>query len=245
MSESADSQQPLGDEAAEIEIVAAECPSAAGTKRSCPTPPRLGTVHLLIWTACCAAFLGAARSLAQRPAGVMGAAFLVVVAMGAGLAWAGLVITLSRAARGRLWPIEPGQWLLATLGVLEAAELFALLGATYGMRNQQAVVLAVSACAFVWPTLSRRLEPRWKWLFAAACVLFALPLLVSLLAAQVDLPPAALRTVGQLTPRRLTAALAVAAVVLAALEPGRRGRGWLHWVGVGTGVWLAGVSFAV
>lgn len=223
--------------------VADEQASAVETRRASKVPPRLGIAHLLVWTACCAAFLGAARSLAQRPAGIVGAAFLVAVAMGAGTAWAGLAITLIRAARGRPWPIEPGQWLLATLGVMEAAELGVLFGAAHGMRNQQAVVLAVSACAFVLPTFSRRLEPRWRWLFAATCVCFALPLLVSVPAARLDVPLVALQAVSHLSPRRLTVALAVAAVALAAVEPGRTGRGWLHWVGIVAAVWLAAVSF--
>lgn len=180
--------------------------------------------------------------LAQRPAGLLGAAFLLAVGLGAGTAWLGLAITLTRMARGRPWPVEPGQWLLVVLGLMQAAELFGLVGARYGMRNPHAAVIALSACAFVPPTLSRRVEPRWKWFFAAASIVYALPLLVSVLAAQIDLPLAVLRAAGALSSRKLGVALAAAVVVLAVIDPGRKSRGWLHWAGIATAVWLAAIS---
>jgi hypothetical protein len=209
--------------------------------------PRLGVGHLLVWIGCCAVFLGLARGMAQRPSGTLGAVFLTLVAAGDGAAWAALMITLTRTFRGAPWSIEPGQWLLAMLGVVAGVEVLGEIASPRWLRNPQGVVEAAAMCAFVVPLLDKRLVYYWKWLFGVLALAHALPLLVALLAEQTNVPGMIVRATAQLTPRRLTATAAVAALALASFErfqvAARAGRseerGWLHWTGIAMAVWLA------
>lgn len=235
-----DSPDPLPDAPSDFAIVTEERDVAAPPRRpSDMVAPRLGIAHLLVWTACCAVFLGVARLLANRPAGVAGAIFLVLVAVGDGAAWAGLVITLARLLRGKTWPIEPGQWLLALLGVVVAVELTTESGVAGRLRNPQAVVMAAAACALVAPLFSRRLEMRWKWLFGVLSLLYAFPILTSVIDWQIDLPQVVERAASQLTAKRLEATTALGATALAVFDSDRRNRNWLHWAGIVAALWLA------
>lgn len=228
------------DEAEGISIVTGEQVCSPPRRIVVGRPPSLGIVHLLLWTACCAAVFGLARALMHERAGAGGAIVLVLVAMGHGAAWAGLAITLARTFRGRTWPIEPGQWLLALLGVLAAVEwLTGFTAPRRILRDPQGVVLAITGCAFVVPLFSRRLPLGWKWLFGAFSLLCAAPLLFALVASQIDMPVALGRVASQLTLKRILALTAVGAGVLAACERDRRQRTWLHWAGIVTAAWLA------
>ena len=204
--------------------------------------PRLGIGHLLLWIGCCAVFLGLARGAAERPPGTVGALFLTLVGAGYGAAWAGLMITLARTLRGAPWSIEPGQWLLAMLGVVGGVEVLGEILSPRWLSDPRAVVEATAACAFVAPLLDRRLEPWWKWLFGALALAHALPLLIAL-AGQMNGP--LVRTAALFSPGPLTATTAVAALALALFDRvrfarHRRGeeRGWLHWTGIATALWL-------
>jgi hypothetical protein len=240
MVDSADSHDPSGEAASDFTIVTDRPNDDLAMRRPVESSaPKLGVGHLLLWTGCCALFLGLARLLMKGPAGSAGAVFLVCLAAGQGAAWAGLIITLVRSLRGRSWPVEPGQWLLAVIGVMVAVELLAEFAVANVLRNRQGVVFATTACAFIVPLFSRRLAASWKLLFGAFALLYAFPLLVAIMGGQVDLPDFLNRTAARLTPRRLATATALAAVVLALFERKRAPRGWLHWTGIGTAVWLA------
>ncbi|HWB08901.1 MAG TPA: hypothetical protein VG826_06745 [Pirellulales bacterium] len=204
--------------------------------------PRLGVGHLLVWVGCCGVFLGLARSLTEHPSGTLGAIFLTLVAAGYGAAWTGLVITLVRTLRGASWSIEPGQWLLAVLGVVEAVEVLGGMASRW-VRNPQAINDATALCAFVAPLLDKRLAHHWKWLFAAIAVVYALPLLI-MLAGRGDMPDVLVRATEILTPHRLAATAALAALAVALFDHfyvrGRKEeRGWLHWTGIATALWLS------
>ncbi|HVX11429.1 MAG TPA: hypothetical protein VHC22_09630 [Pirellulales bacterium] len=240
MVESADSHDPAREAASDFAIVTDRPDDDFAIRRPLETSaPKLGVGHLLLWTGCCALYLGLARLLIEGPAGSAGAIFLACLAAGQGAAWTGLVITLARSLRGSTWPVEPGQWLLAVMGVMVTVELLAEFVGPGALRNRQGVVLAVTACAFVVPLFCRRLAPRWKLLFGALAFLYAFPMLVAILAGQVDLPDFLNRTAAQFTPQHLATATALATVALAPLERKHTPRGWLHWTGIGTAVWLA------
>lgn len=243
MPESADSPESLPDAAADLSIVI-ETPRGAvrGARAGTAGPPRLATIHLLVWTACCAVFLGIARSMAQQPAGLAGASILVLVAAGEGAGWAGLATSLARLVRGKPWPVEPGQWLLAILGAVNIVELLVLVGSRHGMKNQRAMVLVFTACALVLPLLSRRLPRIWRWFFGAASMLYALPLMISVLSSQLDLPMELIQAGSRLTLKRLNEIAALAALAVAFFDPDRSGHTWLHWTGIGTALWLAALS---
>lgn len=237
---------------AEVVIVTADrssTRSAAGSSAR----PELGVGHLLLWVGCCGVFLGLARAMAERPAGLLGAAMLTLVAAGYGAAWAGMVVTLARTFRGAPWSIEPGQWLLTLLGAVTAVETLGEVASPHWLRDPRGIVLAAAVCAFFAPLFDMRLPPRWKWLFGAVSLLYALPLLTALGGGQPQMPMPLARAVAALTPRTLVAATAAGAVMLSCFDVGRRftrsgrdePRGWLHWTGIAAAVWLALLPWAM
>ncbi|HEX5447420.1 MAG TPA: hypothetical protein VFW87_26635 [Pirellulales bacterium] len=203
-------------------------------------PPRLAVSHLFVWTTCCAIFLGLARSLADRPAGALGALVLILVAVGYGTAWMGLVVSVYRLLRSARWPFEPGQWLLAIEGAtlaLLVAERF-VRGQVF--RNPWAVIDAVTACLFVLPLFGRKLPVHWKWMFGVVAAVYGWPLAVVALDAWAGAPRNLVWLADQFSANRKQAFAAAVAVVLALvdLRIGHRW-GWLHWVGVIDAAWLA------
>jgi hypothetical protein len=217
-----------------------ERPRPAPTSR---VRPRLAVGHLLVWVGCCAVFLGLARGMADRPSGTLGAIFLTFIAVGYGAAWTGLVVTLARTLRGAPWSIEPGQWLLAVLGVAAAVEVLGGVASPRWVRNPQAIAEAAAMCAFVAPLLDKRLAYHWKGLFAALAIAYAI-LLLMMFAGRDDVPDVAARVTTILTPHGLATTAAVAALALALFDRFRGAgqqeeRGWLHWTGIATALWLA------
>src|SRR5437879_3549696 len=95
-----------------VELPAIVVPQGAGARsRAATTVPRLSIAHLLLWTAACAAFVAAVKTLATAPPGGLGAVLVALDGFGAGAAWAGLCIFIARRLRGVDWVIEPGEWL--------------------------------------------------------------------------------------------------------------------------------------
>jgi hypothetical protein len=187
-------------------------------------------------------FLGLTRGIAP---GTLGALFLTLLAAGYGAAWTGLMITVARTARRAPWSIEPGQWLLAILGVVVGVEVVGEIATPRWLHDPQAVVEATAACTFVVPLFDRRLAQAWKWLFGALALAHAFPLVVALLVEQANAAGTLLHVAGQLTPRRLTTTAAFSALALAIFDRvrlaprGGEGGGWLHWTGIATALWLA------
>lgn len=203
-------------------------------------PPRLAVGHLLLWTACCAVFLGLARSLAARPAGTVGALVLLLVAVGYGTAWMGMAISVWRILRGSHCAFAPGQWLLAIEGVTLALLVAERSVRSPVLRNPWAIVDALTACLLLLPLFSRKLPAKWKWLFGMLALAHAWPLAVVGLDAWARAPQKLVWLADQFSANRKQAFAAAAAVSLALADhwAGRRW-GWLHWVGIANAVWLA------
>lgn len=208
--------------------------------------PRLGVVHLLLWTGCCAVFLGLARGLAMQPVGVLGAVVLIMLALGCGTAWTGLLISVGRWLRGARWPLEPGQWLLTIEGVAVGLLVAEQFDRSHIFRNPRAVIDAVTACLFVLPLFSRKLPMPWKWMFGLLSLVYAMPLLVICLQAWAHAPRTLQWLADQLSPHRKMSCAAAGAAGLAVVDhlTGRRW-GWLHWTGVANTVWLALLPLAM
>ncbi|HJT32605.1 MAG TPA: hypothetical protein VJ783_11225 [Pirellulales bacterium] len=222
-------------------------------KRSPPTAhiaqaaaPRLGVVHLLLWTGCCAVFFGLARGLAMQPVGVLGAVVLIMLALGCGTAWTGLLTSVCRWVRGARWPLEPGQWLLTIEGVAICLLVAEQFDRSHLFRNPYAVIDAVTACLFVLPLFSRKLPMPWKWLFGLLALVYVLPLAEICLQAWAHAPRSLQWLAAQLSPYRKMSCAAVGAAALAVADRliGRRW-GWLHWTGVANTVWLAILPWAM
>lgn len=185
--------------------------------------------------------------MATQPSGSLGMIFLTLVAMGYGAAWVGLLITVARTMSGAPWSIEPGQWLLAIVGIIAGVEVLGEILSPNWLRSPTGVVEASATCALIMPLLDKRLAARWKWLFGALAIVYALPLVTAVLIGQLDLPNAIGRAMANLTPQVSMAITAAAAVALSlfdrfretAVERQPERPGWLHWTGIATAVWLA------
>jgi hypothetical protein len=96
----------------------------ASAKVSCP---RLGLIHLLMWTACVAVWLGLQRVVGQlfwnsaHPFGdsILKIADTVLTSLGNGAALGGLLLWVARRRRGLPFPKHPGEYLLVVLGLSE------------------------------------------------------------------------------------------------------------------------------
>lgn len=83
-----------------------------------PDPPRLGIVHLLVWTACVAVVLGLNRLiLRDRPIEGTEGIWLLLVGISGGTALGGLVLYYARRYRGLPFPVAPGDYLLVVHGI--------------------------------------------------------------------------------------------------------------------------------
>lgn len=215
-------------------------------RRSSDTPPPFSVGHLLLLTTCCGLYLSAVRSQTQAEAGVIGALLVCVFALGPGAAWAGLAVFVSRRWRAVRYRVEPGEWLLAVLGVQTA---FDVVLQSFGERlfaSPRAVSAIFTACFFVVPALSRKLPTAWKALFCLLVGLYAAPIVVVTLGH--------FFAVGDSTADQVAALLAAAkpiaafllVLALAAWERFRRtSRNWLHNVGVFVFLWMTSVPLLV
>ncbi len=98
-----------------------------------------------------------------------------------GAAWAGLAIVGWRLWRKAPWPIEPGLWLAAAVGLwLLATAVLATPTAAEHFQGPRAVQAALACVIFVLPALRRDLARPWKWFFMFLVALFALPLVIGL-----------------------------------------------------------------
>ncbi len=153
---------------------------ARGAAAKRPGPPPFGTLHLLLWVACTGAYLAATRQLyVDLP--LMGALAAMGLVMPRGAAWAGLCILGWRIWKKSPWPIEPGLWLAATVGLCLLAEVLLTLGAPAQQFDNPTAVQAALACViFVLPTLSRDLAKPWKCFFLFLLAIWGWPLLMAM-----------------------------------------------------------------
>ena len=205
-------------------------------------PPRLSIAHLYLWVTCCAVHLALVRTLlpSDQP-GVIGVALVSLEAMIAGAAWAGLVIFLTRRWRRSRWPIEPGEWLLAALGVHFAVEMMLTGRLGRAFAAPSAIVAAATACVLVLPTFTR-LPARWRIAFYVLLALQCAPL--AMLAAIVF----GIRVYGwaEFTVKLplLATVVNIAALGVVAYRDrvAAARHTWLHWLGLGTWLLVLGVA---
>ena len=197
------------------------------------SPPPFRVTHLLLWVTCTGAYLAATRRVyADLP--LEGALAALAQVMPRGAAWAATCILGWRLWRKVPWPLEPGLWLAAAIGLWLLAEVLLASGpAAEHLQGTRAVQAALACVIFVLPALARDLARPWKWFFMFLVALFALPLVLGLLTDVQATDRGGLGRSGQLVAqsRYFLAAAALAVVVLRDLA--RRVRyGWLHWAGI-------------
>jgi hypothetical protein len=157
-------------------------PGDASGKVSCP---RLGLIHLLVWTACVAVCLGLQRVLVQiawGPAYTLEDAPLKIAtaalrSIGYGAALAGLLLWVARRRRGLRFPKHPGEYLLVVLGLDWALTFFAgflTLPPSFPLAQERLPLLLAPLCGqrvlyvivLLWPLLAVK-SLRWRMFFGA------------------------------------------------------------------------------
>jgi hypothetical protein len=218
---------------------------ALEVRRSAPAAasseaPRLGISHLLLWTGCCAAYFAVVRQFVAGEPGALGFLLVVLQALAAGAAWAGLAVFVTRRFRGAPYPIEAGEWLLASMGAALAVESVLRLGLGKVFGSPDAVLAAVTCCLLVVPALARSLPSRWKAFFLLLAMLHAWPLAIAGARVLFGLHADALARIAHFAQqaRLPTGALLLAACATLDYRRGER-RGWLHWIGIAAWIWMA------
>jgi hypothetical protein len=238
---------PLGDE-----LVVAP---ADGTPPPLPaTAPRLSIMHLLIWTALSAVFMGyfnlvmrlqpdsmprAITDWINSPANF---AFRTVGSMASGAELGGVLLFVARRWRGLRFPVQPGEWLLFMGGITSLLGMVSYLSLmvtreTLGVGEFRTAAYSLIICLFgiaeyMFPWLGCKDSRAWRWFFFTATVLAFLTLFMTLVGiafrgALLQLPqPGLIHWI----------AIGFAAVTFAIAVIGdlrrRTSRGWVHWVGV-------------
>ena len=216
-----------------------------------PPQPRLGILHLLVLTACVAAYLGITRTymlassqrVGIRPAPTLETAVGGVAGIASGAALAGLLLFLARRFRGMPFPRHPGEYLLVMMGVNAAVGVATMplnllswdpgrwWGVYVGIGR---LVLGINALIWIWALIQVKIL-RWRVFFlsipASYLLMFGLVLQYGGLYGGMHFMGRVL-----LAPRTLP--LLVLAVVLLKDHFDRTRYPWTHWYGVGTRLWL-------
>jgi hypothetical protein len=202
---------------------------------------RASLAHLVLWLTGCAIYFSLARQfLPQPPESPRQFLLLSALALYTSLCWTGMAVVVSRVFGIGRPPIaiEPGAWLLFSLGCILTIDLgVAFLPSSLPMRREP-LQIGGTCLALVLPTLSRRMPRSWKGLFVTLALLATVQL-VALVASRTLEFEFSERRISQLAIIRSSIGLmALAAVVLYDHRAGPR-FGWLHWMGVAaTIIWL-------
>jgi hypothetical protein len=212
-------------------------------RRVVAAAPPLGVRHLLLWFTCCAAYLAAVRALAAHPPGALGVITAAALSLGYGAAWAGLALFVARRLSAKVYPIAPGEWLLAILGARLAVEVALEFAPAWVVASPKGLLAAATGVLLVLPLLSRSLPAVWKAVIAAMLILYAAPAAMIRLGTLLGLPddlftPAA----GLLDRVRSPVVLLVLMLALSHDLWRKRAYGWLHGAGVAAWLWLLALA---
>ena len=95
-----------------------------------PEQPRLGIIHLMVWTTCAAVYfslISTLRRAFESPDDGVDIALWVAYGLGSSAALGGLPLAASRRWRGLPYPGQPGETLLLLLGVGAATNMLGYL----------------------------------------------------------------------------------------------------------------------
>lgn len=195
--------------------------------------PRLSLGHLLLWAACCAAYLAVFRQLAQQQPTVSGMLLIVVATTIDGTALAGLAIFVTRRIRDVRWEIEPGEWLLAIVGARLVAYLLLETWLARAVTSRSNVLAAFTCFLLVMPLLSRKLPTLWKVFFALLVLAYLWPMLTVCLSIWFQLEIDFLDTTARIMQISTVWVFASLVLIVGFLDLREvRSRTWLHWIGL-------------
>jgi hypothetical protein len=225
--------------------------SVAEPPSTAPAAPRLGVVHLLLWTFCSALYLAVLRAIYAMQ-GDVGTLVMVQQTYGllhaiiTGAAITGTIALVSARVRGGpplLW--HPGHWLLFVAAITAVATLplafsFAVMGGAANAGDTYAMTLGL---VFLFPPIAFAIAAQsqdyrarhWHTLFVALALVAlsqsAFYFGLALSPGSVGRWMAAVSTIP--TWGNVMLATAMLFVSLVELNTGPR-RDWLHWTGVTT-----------
>lgn len=229
--------------------------SGAGTPvADGPEPPRLGILHLMVLTACVAAWMGAMRSLVLAAEGgtlLDSDPFLATAGtlygIGGGAALAGLILLVARRLRRIRFPVHPGEYLLtycAVGAVLQAAVYpiylaMAHLDFSSGSTMPFFVILplatfVINVAFFIWALIGVK-RRRWRVFLLSIPVCHVVGYGLMGVTASLAGPGAIFYVVQNVAP--LVASVVLAVVVIQDRLEGRR-YPWSHWMGIALRLWF-------
>jgi hypothetical protein len=213
-------------------------PNGAGRSDESAPEPRLGISHVMVWIACCAVYMGAARftwadAMRQNNGGFLPVS-IALHSLSSGAFLAGVFLFIVRRCRGLSFPIQPGEWLLTVLGlkigVSLASGVLVHLVTDLPFAGQNYARMA-TCWLFVIPVVFAGAPRRWRAFFWAVLITdIVLELQISL----------ALIGTFQSSVFRGAIGLLPAAVLLVAVWLDLRRdprRPWTHWSGVLAYLW--------
>jgi hypothetical protein len=235
-----DEPQAIPDEAPDALPAIREHAHQRRTAAGLQTAPRLSVRHLLLGVAGCAVAMAAVRQLNPAPPGVWGMLLASGYAAGCGAAWLGLGVWIARVARGAVWPVEPGHWLLVVLAVRLALDLAIRLWLPRAFTSPQSVLDAAACGCLMLPLLGRGLSAIWETGFYLLLAIQAAPLTVAVLDGWLFWPPVWLSQSVAWVERSQSWLVALVVFGCALFDlPQRRQRSWLHWTGLAVCFWMA------
>jgi hypothetical protein len=134
---------------------------------------RLGIVHLMMWAAATALYMGVQRLLIppQFVTNLQGVqlASMVAEGIGGGAAIAGVLLALGRWFKHMAFPIHPGEWLWLVVGLKIIVSL--AISASLLVLNYLAfpIVFGLSAILFLFGAVGSRRFALWRVFFLVAC----------------------------------------------------------------------------
>jgi len=228
--------------------------NSSGAETPCsdrPEPPRLRILHLMVLTACVAAYSAVNRSHAvpyrteslTPDAGRWGVAAGALYSIGGGAALAGLFL-LRRRRRGLAFPEHPGEYLLVMTAVSIALDAirrvvflrFIVTSTDWLYDLSSLAFLAINGLVFVW-ALARMTSWRWLLFFLAIPSAWGAAIPLAYLLTWSMLPGSGWQWRMECMLPHLLVAAALVAVVLKDHIQGNR-YPWTHWFGIGTRLWL-------
>ncbi len=216
--------------------------------------PRLGIIHLLVWTACTGVLLGWTRLLQSvdalpAPEGATHVVYAVMRSIGNGASWTALLVWIARRRRGIPFPVHPGERYLVALGITTTLEasmgLFTVLSFLWDdtigpWRLTQLMTYAVGnlAAAIVWLQARRSVRSRpWRFVFLLVSISYAIwALPFCCFSFGLFYAPPLIYSSALYGPLLLVAAMLLG-IAAGDLRKGRR-HPWTHWAGVFTGLWF-------
>jgi hypothetical protein len=188
--------------------------------------------HLMLWMTGCAVYFSLVRQFLRRAPDNPGQILLLsALALYTGLCWTGTVIALTQLWGHRRRVLEPGTWLLFSLGCILTVELLVeFLPEGFPLRADS-LQIGGTCLALALPTLSRRLPLTWKVWFAVLALLMAAKM-VWLLVSLTHGAPLSEPAIKVYSLLRTTVGLSLLGIAMAGDLRLERRYGWLHWTGV-------------